>query len=96
MIPGGSSKGRKGWCHTSSIGERESILDDIGKGDKLAKSSTADEVTLAGKGFTETHENFYKKKNPKADFKSVDLMEKIEIDSKSIELFIKEGGLNEI
>ncbi len=87
--------GKDGWCHRSAIGERDSILKDIGKGDKVAASSTSDEVTLAGKGFTETHEDYYKKKNPKADFKDVDKMESYEISSNTLNSFIAEGGLNE-
>lgn len=85
-----------GWCHKTCIADRDSILKDIGKGEKIAKLEHKDEVTLAGKGFSEQHEDFYKKKNPKANFKDVNKLESFTVDSSKLASFVKRGELNEM
>lgn len=86
---------KSGWCHISAVSEKDSILDDIGEGEEVAKSKYEDEVTLAGKGFSPQHEEAYKQKNPNHSFRPVDEIERIKISKSQLLQFAKEGGLNE-
>lgn len=55
--------------------------------------TTKDELSLAGKGFTETSEDAFKSEKPELDFALVDEIEKIEVPLQELIEFIQEGGL---
>lgn len=83
----------EGWMHKSSFGSKRSILTDLGKGTEASNKTYKDEVVAAGKGFSEEYEKIYSKKNPKANFKQLDEIEKKKPQVDSILAFAKEGGL---
>lgn len=58
------------------------------------KGFSEDEVSLAGKGFNAQVEKAYQKSNTKADFQSVDRMEKLSASSQAISTFAKNGKLS--
>lgn len=60
-------------------------------GSKIRTSS--DELSLAGKGFSETAENAFKAENPDLDFSLIDKIEKITVSETDLDSFIKEGEL---
>lgn len=84
---------KNGWVHASAVGERKSILADIGRGQKVAEGQYKDEVSLAGKGFNPEYEQAYSAKNPKVDFKNLDYMENMIPSSYDIKKFVKDGSL---
>lgn len=55
--------------------------------------ASSDELALAGKGFSETAENLFKKENPDIDFSVIDSMELYEISDEDLSAFIEEGHL---
>lgn len=66
----------------------------IVKGANGANTRTSsDELSLAGKGFSETAENAFKAENPELDFDLVDEIEKIEVSEEALDEFMQEGGL---
>lgn len=82
----------EGCIHKSAVEKPKIALADLGIGDK--KSTTEDEVALAGKGFNPQVEDAYKDKNPEISFQQVDSIEAYGIpEEKQIE-FIEEGELN--
>jgi len=96
-----SYKGKTGWVHTSAVSgkpledesaEKKKGFSLFGK-KKDPQEVSQDDVALAGKGFNEQVEGEYKKKNPNLDFKTVDEMEKINVDEKTLAGFVKSGKL---
>lgn len=55
--------------------------------------ATTDELSLAGKGFSETSENIFESENPEMNFNLVDAIEKIGVSQNDLDNFILEGGL---
>lgn len=55
--------------------------------------TSSDELSLAGKGFSENTENAFKAKNPDLDFEQVDEIEEISVSDADLEKFIKDGEL---
>ncbi len=84
-----------GWIHRQALGDKKSILADIGKGKLKSDQVTDDEVSLAAKGFSAAHEDYYRQQNQTANFKDVDVMESYLVSDQELLLFIKQGGLNE-
>ena len=79
-----NGKCQEGWVSSASLSKR-----------KIAKSgfsASADELALAGKGFSAELENSFKKEK-KADYASVNKMESRNVDLNELKQFIKDGGL---
>jgi hypothetical protein len=80
----------EGWLHESAVSAK-----------KVAASSTApaggkvdaQDVALAGKGFTPQVEREYRKKNPRDDFGAVDRMEQLGASEQAVAAFVGEGNL---
>lgn len=77
-----------GWISVGSITKKKIVKSENG----AARASTT-EISLAGKGFSETAENVFKSENPEIDFGVVDKMEAIEVSDEAIAKFIEEGYL---
>lgn len=75
-----------------SIGSvtKKKIIKNAG-GSNIRTSS--DELSLAGKGFSENAENAFKSENPELNFELVDEIEKIEVSQEDLDDFIQEGDL---
>lgn len=87
--------GHYGWIHQQALGDKKSIMADIGKGKLKSDQVSDDEVSLTAKGFSAAHEDYYRQQNQTANFSDVDVMESYSISDNELLLFIKEGGLNE-
>ncbi|MCK4931972.1 MAG: hypothetical protein KAT01_07395, partial [Candidatus Aminicenantes bacterium] len=55
--------------------------------------ATADEISLAAKGFSKQVEDDYKAKHSEADFAGVDRMLKVKVSQNQLLKFLKEGKL---
>jgi hypothetical protein len=83
-------KGQSGWLHASAAsGRAAQVKAGIWGGDDEA---TSEEVTLAGKGFTDEVEDAYRAKNSELDFAPVDEMEKRHVPEAKLLSFMKTGG----
>ncbi|HBR20972.1 MAG TPA: hypothetical protein DD713_00140 [Nitrospiraceae bacterium] len=85
-------KNTKGCIHKSAIEEKTFKLSGL-LGSR-PQSATADEVSLAGKGFNPQVENSYKKKHPNLDFRTVDRIGEYTVSEGEMQSFITSGGLN--
>ena len=82
--------GKKGWVHGSATAAGAVAVSSA----QFAQGGVSGEdVALAGKGFNEKVEKEYQQKNPKLNFKAVDMMEKLAVDEKHQAKFIAEGKL---
>lgn len=88
-----NSSGQRGWVLSSTIGDGESILKDIGKGEFAAQEAYQDEVASAGKGFSAEFEKMSKENNPKLNYKDVDRIEKVSVPVNDIFAFSRRGKL---
>ncbi len=79
-----------GWISNGSLTSRKIVAS--ASGSKV--SASADEIALAGKGFSEEAENAYKAANKNLDFKTVDAIEKITVSEAELSNFAAEGKLN--
>lgn len=86
-------KGVTGWMHSSSFAKSDSVLRDIGRGDAAAKSSYANEVAAAGKGFNPEFEATYRAENPTLDYASVDRLESRMVSPAELSKFARDGQL---
>lgn len=80
-----------GWIHSSAVTEkrvRYGSAGSVGAGD-----TTAEEVSLAGKGFNSQVEGSYKRKNPGSNFAAVDSMEAAKVSEEDALKFLRDGGL---
>lgn len=77
----------EGWIPTSSLTTKK--LKQKGK----AASANADEIALAGKGFTSTVESIYAEESS-LSFSDVDLMENFGLPFEDIVFFAEDGSLN--
>jgi folate-dependent tRNA-U54 methylase TrmFO/GidA len=82
-------EGAEGFVHESAVSTKAGKA----KAGKWSGSSeaTAEEVTLAGKGFNEDVEKAYKKANRDLDFGLVDKMEKRQVSDKDMLSFMTSG-----
>lgn len=88
--PVSSEKG-DGFIHSSAVTSKSVSLSSaksIGAG-----STSAEEITLAGKGFNEQVERSYKGKNSDVDFGAVDAMEKRKVSDVEVLKFMQAGQL---
>ncbi len=87
----GFHKTASGYIHASAVTTRKAKLSSEGVGG----SATADEVTLAGKGFNAQVEKSYGAKNGEANFKAVDAMERRSVSETALMEFLRSGALLE-
>lgn len=76
-----------GWIPANSVTTKKIVA----RSKKV--SASADEIALAGKGFSEQVENGYKTSNKKLDYSSVDRLESFRISDSSLKSFIEDGEL---
>ncbi len=81
----------RGWVHMSALTERR-ILMRAGTR-KVGTSTDREELALATKGFDEQVERQYRKTNPTLNYTWVDWMERIVVSPRTMERFLREGGL---
>jgi hypothetical protein len=80
-----------GWIHKGNIVEgKVELSSEPGGG---GAGASADEVELAGRGFTPQIEGAYRKDNPDLDFSHVDAIEQTVFDPAELQAFVDEGGL---
>ncbi|OGS41547.1 MAG: hypothetical protein A2506_06380 [Elusimicrobia bacterium RIFOXYD12_FULL_66_9] len=88
---------REGWFKTGSGYIHQSAVTakkvHIAAGGTVGGTATAEEVTLAGKGFNAQVEKSYKGKNSNADFGAVDSMERRSVGENPLLDFMRAGGL---
>ncbi len=77
-----------GWIPATSVTTKKIVTSS------KKVSASADEIALAGKGFSEQVEDGYKTANKKLDYSSVDRLESFRITDSSLKTFIEDGELN--
>lgn len=87
-----SAKGVNGCIHKSAVESRSFAA--AGRGARSGGAS-ADEVSLAGKGFNPQVEAGYRKSNTGLNYAAVDEISRITVSEKSLESFVLQGGLNQ-
>ena len=88
-----TAAGAVGWIHVSAVAPpRTQLL--AGSGD-MKTQATANEVTLAGKGFSKQVEDSYRAKNASISYVWVDRMAQQRVTMAQIQEFLKRGRLNE-
>jgi len=78
-----------GWIPAASVTTKKIVTSAKNK----QVSASADEIALAGKGFSEQVEDEYKTSNKKLDYASVDKLEAFQISEESLKSFIEDGEL---
>lgn len=86
---GGWYKTDEGYLHQSAVTAKKVKLG----GGEVSGSASAEEVTLAGKGFNAQVEKSYGDKNGAANFPAVNAMERRSVPESAILAFMREGGL---
>lgn len=81
-------KTSRGYIHASAVTAKKVKVG----GDKVGGGASAEEVTLAGKGFNAQVEKQYAKEG-KGDFAAVDAMERRGYGEAAVLQFLREGGL---
>ncbi len=89
-LESGFYKTASGYIHSSAVTARKVSL---GSADSTGGSATADEVTLAGKGFNAQVEKSYGGKNGDANFSAVNSMERRTVGENALFDFLRAGGL---
>ncbi len=79
-----------GYIHASAVTAKKVRLS---AGGAVAGDASADEITLAGKGFNEQVESSYAGKHPGANFAAVDAMERRTVSDGALRRFLETGGL---
>lgn len=79
-----------GWVHGSALTEKTIRLS---AGNAAATGVDADELALAGKGFSEEVEGAYRAENQSLDYTMIDKMEAIVVSPEEAKAFLKEGGI---
>ena len=82
--------GATGYLHESALGAKAAQA-KAGKWEG-GDSASADEVTLAGKGFNENVEKAYRGEHKDLDFAGVDAMEKRKLSDDTLTKFMQSGG----
>lgn len=87
-----SAKGVNGCIHKSAVETRS--FASAGRG-AASGGASADEVSLAGKGFNPQVEAGYRKSGKNLNYAAVDEIMRISVSEKSLESFVSQGGLNQ-
>ncbi len=82
--------GASGWINKSAVVEKAVAL-STKPGGGGSGGATADEVALAGRGFSKDVEDKYKSEHKDLDFSHVDKIEKLEVDTEAVAKFAAEG-----
>lgn len=77
-----------GWIPATSVTTKKIVTSS------KKVTASADEIALAGKGFSEQVEDGYKTANKKLDYSNVDRLESFRITDSSLKTFIEDGELN--
>lgn len=77
-----------GWIPATSVTTKKIVTSS------KKVTASADEIALAGKGFSEQVEDGYKTSNKKLDYASVDKLESFRITDSSLKTFLEDGDLN--
>jgi hypothetical protein len=85
-----SAKGVSGCIHKSAVESRS--FSSAGRGAQSGGTS-ADEVSLAGKGFNPQVEAGYRTSDKSLNYAAVDELMKVVVSEKSLESFVLQGGL---
>ena len=88
-----TASGTEGWVHGSAVTSRSIHL--TGGSKTAERGASADEISLAGKGFTEEVEDQYKQNKSGLAFDGVDWMSRIEVKEGELKRFLQEGKLAE-
>ncbi len=91
-LEAGFHKTPSGYIHASAVTLKKVKL---GSADSVGGSASAEEVTLAGKGFNAQVEKSYGEKNGAADFAAVNAMERRSVGEAELFAFLRAGGLLE-
>ena len=83
--------GGRGWIHQSAVTVKRIVL-QTGDAD-VQTSARADEVALAGKGFSEQVETAYRRSNPQLKYAWLDRMEGYTVSAEEMATFVMDGGL---
>ena len=89
-LEAGFYKTSAGYIHSSAVTAKKVSL---GSGESVGGSASAEEVTLAGKGFNAQVEKSYGDKNGSANFSGVNAMERRSVSEASLFEFLRAGGL---
>jgi hypothetical protein len=89
---GGWYKTASGYIHESAVSSKKIKL-SAGSTVAGGGSATAEEVTLAGKGFNSQVEKSYGAQNASANFAAVDAMERRSVPESAVLEFLRAGGL---
>jgi hypothetical protein len=85
-----SARGVNGCIHKSAV-ESRSFASSGRKA--AAGGASADEVSLAGKGFNPQVEAGYRKSNKNLNYAAVDEISRIQVSENTLESFVLQGGL---
>ena len=83
--------GSSGWLHGSALSEKRLAL-QAGAG-TLKSGASAEELTLAGKGFNAQVEGEYRQRNRDLDYRWVERMEALKFSGEELQRFQREGQL---
>ncbi|MBI5246502.1 MAG: hypothetical protein HY923_04930 [Elusimicrobia bacterium] len=89
-LESGFYKTESGYIHASAVTARKVSL---GSSDSVGSAATAEEMTLAGKGFNAQVEKSYADKNGSANFSAVNAMERRSVSDSALLEFLSAGGL---
>lgn len=89
-LEAGFHKTSSGYIHASAVTEKKVKL---GSGGSVGGSASAEEVTLAGKGFNAQVEKSYGEKNGEVNFAAVNAMERRSVSESDLFEFLRAGGL---
>jgi hypothetical protein len=87
-----NKNGMEGWVHLSAVSEITSVVPNATG--EVSEDYSADEIALAGKGFSGQVEEEYRKDNPELNFKGVDEMEKTSVSQQKVIAFQDAGKLS--
>lgn len=86
-----TKKGESGWINKTSIVEKAVALSTKPGGG--TGGATADEVALAGRGFSKDVEEKYKSEHKDMDFSHVDAIEKLDVEGDDLAKFAADGKI---
>lgn len=89
-LEAGFHKTPSGYIHASAVTAKKVSL---GKADSVGGTASAEEITLAGKGFNAQVEKSYGENNAGANFAAVNAMERRSVSEAELFAFLRAGGL---
>ena len=84
--------GKEGWVHLSAVTAIETVAPSATG--EVSSDYSADEIALAGKGFSGQIEEQYRQDNPELNFDDVDEMEKTSVSRQKVIAFQEAGKLS--